>query len=153
MSDAVSSRLGSRSNNTNDIGWKLFHAPNDGDTNIVVSNYCDKIMKGEITRVKNHLMGRKGYVAACKKCPVEVREELWAYVKTKTNTGDTNYVSIWDSDDDTPLPPPRKNAAELKGIGSFGPHLRTASFHEITVPLLNNEVDYTKNLMEDHEAE
>ncbi|CAA0833259.1 hAT transposon superfamily [Striga hermonthica] len=221
MSDAVTSQA-SRSNTKNDIGWKYCHAPNDSDTNTAVCNYCAKIMNGGITRAKNHLMGRKGDVAACKKCPTEVREELWAYVKEKENTGpgDSKYVSLDDSDDDTSLPPSRKNVAELKGlmdlfcrkpetaigkrkkeklkqvsireacdkeatarvheliarfwyhgnlsfnlvkhpclgtmvagIGSFGPHLQTPSPHEMRVPLLNNEVDYTKNLMSHHGAE
>nr|KYP47371.1 hypothetical protein KK1_030985 [Cajanus cajan] len=46
-------------------------------------NYCQKIMKGGITRAKQHLMGKKGNVAPCQSVPQEVKDELWALEKNK----------------------------------------------------------------------
>ncbi|KAG4940713.1 hypothetical protein JHK82_044389 [Glycine max] len=35
-------------------------------------------------------------------------------------------------------------------IGQYGPHLPIPSYHDIKVPLLKKEVEYTENLMKDH---
>ena len=47
-------------------------------------NFCGKVTKVGITRVKEHLIAKPGNVAACAKCPKEVREELWGYLKDLT---------------------------------------------------------------------
>ena len=86
QSQGSSNTTTARSNihsNRNDIGWKYCHAVTENDTNNVVCNYCSKVMKGGITRAKQHLMGKRGNVSACDKCPKEVREELWGYEKEK----------------------------------------------------------------------
>ena len=77
------------SNIRSDPGWKYCHPLKEGDTNNVVCNFCEKVTKGGITRAKYHLMGKKGNVAACFKCPKDVREELWNYFreKDKNNQG------------------------------------------------------------------
>jgi len=44
--------------------------------NTNVCNYYGKVMKGRFTRVKEHLMAKKGNVATCTKTPKNVRDEL-----------------------------------------------------------------------------
>ena len=46
-------------------------------------NFYGKVTKGGITRAKEHLMAKPGNVATCAKCPKEVREKLWEYLKDK----------------------------------------------------------------------
>ena len=81
QSDASSNTV-TRSNRT-DIGWKFCHTVIEGDTNVVQCNFCGKIMKGGITRAKEHLMRKPGNVSPCPSCPKEVKEELEAHVKNK----------------------------------------------------------------------
>ncbi|KAH1214893.1 hypothetical protein GmHk_13G036158 [Glycine max] len=38
----------------------------------------------------------------------------------------------------------------VAAIGQYGPHLPISSYHDIRVPLLKKEVEYTKNLMKGH---
>jgi len=48
----------------------------ESNLNTTICNYCGKVMKGGVTRAKEHLMAKKGNVAACTKTPKNVREEL-----------------------------------------------------------------------------
>lgn len=38
----------------------------------------------------------------------------------------------------------------VAAIGQYGPHLPIPSYHDIRVPLLKKEVEYTENLMKGH---
>ncbi|KAL5133726.1 hypothetical protein HKD37_03G007015 [Glycine soja] len=69
--------------NKADPGWKYYHSLVEGDTNTIVCNFCGKITKGGITRAKQHLIGKSGNVAACKKTLPNVVEELKEYMATK----------------------------------------------------------------------
>ena len=69
--------------NRTDPGWKYCHPLVEGDTNIIVCNYCGKITKGGITRAKEHLVWKSGNVASCKKTPPNVVEELKGYMANK----------------------------------------------------------------------
>ena len=53
--------------NKTDLGWKYYHPLVEGDTNTIACNYCGKITKGGITRAKEHLIGKSGNIASCKK--------------------------------------------------------------------------------------
>ena len=48
-----------------------------------VCNLCGNVTKGGITREKEQLIADSRNVAAYAKCPKEVREELWGYLKDK----------------------------------------------------------------------
>ena len=41
----------------------------------------------------------------------------------------------------------------LGAIGSVGSNLLAPSYHDIRVPLLNKELEYTKNMMKDHKKQ
>ncbi|KAH1221145.1 hypothetical protein GmHk_12G034635 [Glycine max] len=41
----------------------------------------------------------------------------------------------------------------VAAIGQYGPHLPIPSYHDIKVPLLKKEVEYTKNLMKGHKEQ
>ncbi|KAL2963744.1 hypothetical protein AAZX31_17G218300 [Glycine max] len=223
-----------------DPGWKYCHSLVEGDTNTIVCNFCGKITKGGITRAKQHLIGKSGNVAACKKTPPNVVEELKEYMATKksrttySTSGSGNMANIRDfefgepigcdgSEEDefadscnaaasaktkcgTKKGPMDKfcknpenainrrkmemlrqmniresmdknevlkvhqhiarfwyqaglsfNLIKLKSfenmvaaIGQYGPHLPIPSYHDIRVPLLKKEVEYTENLMKGH---
>nr|KYP45981.1 hypothetical protein KK1_032478 [Cajanus cajan] len=212
------------------IGWKHCHPTKENDTNEIVCNYCKNIMKGGITRAKQHLTGKKGSVAPCQSVPQEVKDELWAIEKNKkmkesescqrvmedVTLGSEDYtlegdlrelevetlganerkkvamkkglIDLFCKHPETTI---AKNKEKLKqigirescdkeattwvhqyiarfwyqvglsfnmiklgsfhdmvsGIGSFGPHLRPPSYHEIKVPLLQNQMEYTEKLM------
>ena len=54
--------------NRTDLGWKYCYPIEENDNNDTVYNFCEKVMKGGITRAKEHLMGQKGNVFVCPKC-------------------------------------------------------------------------------------
>ena len=39
----------------------------------------------------------------------------------------------------------------IEAIGTYGPHLKPPSYHELRVPLLKKELEYTKGLLRGHE--
>ncbi|KAL2320021.1 hypothetical protein Fmac_028990 [Flemingia macrophylla] len=41
----------------------------------------------------------------------------------------------------------------IEAIGNYGPHLKPPSYHELRVPLLKKELEYTKGLLKSHEEE
>jgi len=41
----------------------------------------------------------------------------------------------------------------IDAIGAYGPNLPVPSYHEIRVPLLNKEVEYTEKLLQDHKLQ
>ncbi|KAL5154147.1 hypothetical protein HKD37_19G053563 [Glycine soja] len=41
----------------------------------------------------------------------------------------------------------------IQTIGTYGPHLKPPSYHELRVPLLKKELEYTKGLLTGHEEE
>ncbi|XP_020229380.1 uncharacterized protein LOC109810351 [Cajanus cajan] len=225
------SQTSSNSVKRTDIGWKHCHPTKKNDTNENVCNYCKKIMKGGITRAKQHLMGKKGNVAPCQSVPQEVKDELWTLEKNKkmkesescqrvmedVTLGSEDYTlegDLGELEVETLGANERKKVAMKKGpidlfckrpetaiaknkkeklkqisirescdkeatarvhqyiarfwyqaglsfnmiklesfhdmvaaIGSFGPHLRPPSYHEIRVPLLQKEMEYTEKLM------
>ncbi|KAH1159190.1 hypothetical protein GYH30_031087 [Glycine max] len=75
--------------NKTDSGWKYCHSLVERDTNTIVCNFCEKITKERRTRAKQHLIGKSGNIAACKKTPPNVVEELKEYMATKK--GGTTY--------------------------------------------------------------
>ena len=62
----------------------------ESNLNTTVCNYCGKVMKGGVTSAKEHLMAKKGNVAACTKTPKNVREELWKLYKEKIDSSSIN---------------------------------------------------------------
>ncbi|RZB42889.1 PHD finger protein ING1 isoform B [Glycine soja] len=148
---------------------------------------------GDDPHAVNIAIQLNGNVAACKKTPPNVVEELKKYMATKKSgttyntSGSGNMTNIRDfefgepigcdgSEEDefvdscnaaasaktkcgTKKGPMDKfclsfNLIKLKSfenmvaaIGQYGPHLPIPSYHDIRVPLLKKEVEYTENLM------
>jgi len=46
----------SRTSHGSDSGWKHCHPMDESNLNITIYNYCEKVMKGGVTRAKEHLM-------------------------------------------------------------------------------------------------
>ena len=95
------SNAATRKNRT-DSGWKYCHPLVKEDTNTIVCNYCGKITNGGIMRAKEHLVGKSGNIASCKKTPLDVVEELKGYMVNKksettySSTGSGNVPNIRD---------------------------------------------------------
>lgn len=210
--------------NRADPGWKYCHPLTENDTNPIVCNFCQKVIKGGITRAKEHLMGKKGNVAACSKCPKDVREELWGYLREKKESSTKNMmVELDESGDESSFnlaasasvtqninmakkgpmdlfcrkpetAIERRNKEKLRqanireacdkearvrvhqyiarfwyqaglsfnliklksfqdmlsAVGAYGPNLPAPSYHDIRVPLLKKELEYTEELLKDH---
>lgn len=64
--------------------------------------FFKKVTKGEITRAKEYLMGKKSNVVACIKCPKDAREELWRYLRERKESSTKNMmVELDESGDET----------------------------------------------------
>ncbi|KAJ1402459.1 Zinc finger, BED-type [Sesbania bispinosa] len=200
-----------------DVAWKHCTPVRENDTNEIFCNYCQKVMKGGITRGKQHLIGKAGNVTACLLAPEAVKVEIRTAIdskKLKQNEAfkkatqdiealnEEGYMEIGSSDDfclkDTRKGPidlytqPQSTAAKnrkakvvqagirelcdkkatekvyqsiarfcyqagipfnliklesfhdmLRDVGHFGKQLKPPSYHDIRVPLLQKEVEYT----------
>ncbi|KAF7802196.1 hypothetical protein G2W53_041307 [Senna tora] len=65
-----------------DIGWH-FGEPVAGNMNNVKCKICDKVIKGGITRLKQHKAHFKGQVHPCARVTTTVREGMMKFVKDK----------------------------------------------------------------------
>ncbi|XLR64770.1 hypothetical protein S83_015442 [Arachis hypogaea] len=66
-----------------DPGWKYVSAVEEENTNDTICNFCGKIMRGGITRAKEHLMIKPGNIVGCKMVPKDVIAELWEFYNQK----------------------------------------------------------------------
>ncbi|KAG5091249.1 hypothetical protein JHK82_050027 [Glycine max] len=159
--------------NKADPGWKYCHSLVEGDTNTIVCNFCGKITKGGITQAKQHLIGKSGNVAACKKTPPNKMILRTLNLENAINRRKMEMLrkmNIRESMDKNEVLKVHQNIARfwyqaglsfnliklksfenmVAAIGQYGPHLPIPSYHDIRVPLLKKEVEYTENLMKGH---
>jgi len=80
----------SRTSHRSDPSWKHCHLMDESNLNTTIYNYCGKVMKGGVTRAKEHIMAKKGNVAACTKTPKNVRKELYKLYKEKADNSSIN---------------------------------------------------------------
>ena len=66
---------GHSSRSTEDVGWH-FGTAVDGNKKQVQCKFCGKIIKGGITRLKQHLAHKTGDVAPCLEVFVEVKRDM-----------------------------------------------------------------------------
>ncbi|XLQ99061.1 hypothetical protein S83_065260 [Arachis hypogaea] len=71
------------------LGWKYVSAVEERNTNDTICNFCGKIMRGGITRAKEHLMIKPGNVVGCKMVSKDVIAELWEFYNQKKIEEDT----------------------------------------------------------------
>uniref|UniRef100_A0A0R0H3S6 BED-type domain-containing protein n=1 Tax=Glycine max TaxID=3847 RepID=A0A0R0H3S6_SOYBN len=179
-SSAAATASATRKNKA-DPGWKYCHSLVEGDTNTIVCNFCGKITKGGITRAKQHLIGKSGNVAACKKTPPNTKcgtkkGPMDKFCKNPENAINRRkmemlrQMNIRESMDKNEVLKVHQHIARfwyqaglsfnliklksfenmVAAIGQYGPHLPIPSYHDIRVPLLKKEVEYTENLMKGH---
>ncbi|KAJ1418685.1 Zinc finger, BED-type [Sesbania bispinosa] len=65
------------------VAWKHCTPVRENDTNEIFCNYCRKVMKGGITRGKQHLIGKAGNVTACLLAPEAVKVEIRSAIDGK----------------------------------------------------------------------
>ncbi|XP_020988556.2 uncharacterized protein LOC107458126 [Arachis duranensis] len=65
------------------------------------------------------------------------------------------YIARWFYQAGIPLNPVRLKSFQeiLWAVGSFGPNLPTPTYHALRVPLLNKELEYTKDLLKGHKEQ
>ncbi|XLU68050.1 hypothetical protein S245_027103 [Arachis hypogaea] len=68
-----------------DPRWKYVSVVEEGNTNDTICNFFRKIMRGGITRAKEHLMIKPGNVVGYKMVPKDVIAELWEFYNQKKN--------------------------------------------------------------------
>ena len=66
---------GRNSHSTEDIGWR-FGIAIDGSRKQVQCKFCSKVIRGGITRLKQHLAHKTGDVASCPDVSVEVKRDM-----------------------------------------------------------------------------
>ena len=72
-----------------DIGWH-FGTPVSGNRNNVICKLCGKVIKGGITRLKQHIAHFKGQVSGCPRVTTTVREGMMKLLlDTKAKRVDT----------------------------------------------------------------
>nr|KYP48765.1 hypothetical protein KK1_029567 [Cajanus cajan] len=208
-----------------DVAWKHCTPVRENDKNEILCSYCRKVMKGGITRVKQHLIGKAGNVTTCLMAPEADKVEIRAAMggkKLRQNEAfkkamqeievqcEEGFLEYGGSD--SRLPPigdfrlkdtrkgqstsiysckklERQDGASghkralfvikkvvervyqyiarfwyqagisfnliklesfqdmIREIGHFGKHLKAPSYHDIRVPLLQKEVEFTNELM------
>ncbi|MFQ6630908.1 hypothetical protein Gotur_009733, partial [Gossypium turneri] len=60
---------------SDDYGWR-WGEPVEGGRNNVKCKFCERVIKGGITRLKDHLAIKKGNVAPCPSASTEVRKNI-----------------------------------------------------------------------------
>src|SRR5262245_25776743 len=60
---------------SDDIGWH-FGTPIAGNRNNITCKICEKVIRGGITRLKQHIAHYKGQVAGCPRVTTFVRENM-----------------------------------------------------------------------------
>ncbi|XP_057970336.1 uncharacterized protein LOC131159441 [Malania oleifera] len=63
-----------------DIGWH-FGTAVDGNRHVIMCKLCGKIIKGGITRLKQHLAHKKSQVAGCSNVTTQVREQMMKHLQ------------------------------------------------------------------------
>ncbi|XLR01144.1 hypothetical protein S83_067342 [Arachis hypogaea] len=65
------------------------------------------------------------------------------------------YIARWFYQAGIPLNPVRLKSFQemLWAVGSFGPNLPAPTYHALRVPLLNEELEYTKDLLKGHKEQ
>ncbi|KAK0592203.1 hypothetical protein LWI29_015127 [Acer saccharum] len=69
--------------NRKDPAWKYGVEVGSGEQKgykVIQCNFCDKILKGGVYRMKEHLAGVHGNAAPCTMVPPEVKDEIKAYI-------------------------------------------------------------------------
>ena len=67
-----------------DIGWE--HAePFGGNRRIPKCKYCEKVIHGGITRLKQHIAYISGQVEGCQSVPAKVSQSIRLFVKPREN--------------------------------------------------------------------
>jgi len=66
---------GNSNRSSEDIGWRFCTAV-DGNRKQVQCKFCSKIIKGGITRLKQHLAHKKGDVAPCPDVSANVKRDM-----------------------------------------------------------------------------
>ncbi|CAO2822525.1 unnamed protein product [Amaranthus hypochondriacus] len=63
-----------------DIGWSFCTKVTD-DGNVLKCNFCDKVIRGGITRLKEHLAHKRGNVAHCTNVSAPVQRDMASVLK------------------------------------------------------------------------
>ncbi|KAG5003386.1 hypothetical protein JHK82_027399 [Glycine max] len=158
-----------------DVFWKWNSLKYKNNKKSVTCDFCHQTSTEGISRARRHQLQIKGDVGSCKKVPEDLKlQHTWRQRKKKTTKMKMGSKRLQDLKVEKGLqqhqmkPPqllPRRGPQIKKGpldflfskepeaIGTYGPHLKPPSYHELRVPLLKKELEYTKGLLRGHEEE
>ncbi|XP_058202971.1 uncharacterized protein LOC131317432 [Rhododendron vialii] len=82
-----------------DLGWKYCEKIDPHNSTKLKCIFCNEIKNGGVSRIKQHLAGgAKMNTAACRRCPLEVREEMSEFIR-KRDEAKSQFKCIPDFDD------------------------------------------------------
>ncbi|KAG5121908.1 hypothetical protein GLYMA_14G145100v4 [Glycine max] len=147
-----------------DVFWKWNNLKDKNNRKSVTCDFCHKTTTRGISRAKRHQLQIKGDVGSCKKVPEDVKlEKIAAYEKKIAEIAAymeaidraVQYIARFFFRNGIPFNVAKSKSFKLmiEAIGTYGPHLKPPSYHELRVPLLKKELEYIKGLLRGHEEE
>ncbi|CAL9098136.1 unnamed protein product [Musa textilis] len=94
MTSIQSNSIDSLMTTKKDPAWKYNYLKDLKDLNVVTCMFYDKTTKGGIFRAKQYLVENFKNAVTCKKCPLEVKEELLAYMNEKKMQKNESYENL-----------------------------------------------------------
>ncbi|KAF7822105.1 uncharacterized protein G2W53_027560 [Senna tora] len=128
-----------------DVSWKHGHVV-DGDSRKVECKYCKKIYTVGAYRFKHHLVCTSNNVEPCVSVPDDVKKEMLTILVKSTERPSKENLSGVGVHGETD-----KEMCEL--IAKHGPGFKPPTFHKVREKFLKQEVEETKNLLEQHKLE
>ncbi|KAK8557659.1 hypothetical protein V6N12_009888 [Hibiscus sabdariffa] len=98
---------------------RKYGKPDPLNRNNFLCNFCSKITKGGVYRMKQHLVGGFKNVTKCPQCPEHIREEVKNFMLKKEEVKATNLMSSQDFSYDVD---DKEEEDELEMLDSSGPN-------------------------------
>ncbi|XP_062222565.1 uncharacterized protein LOC133921624 isoform X1 [Phragmites australis] len=134
--------------NSSDIGWEHGTLVNPNDLNVVKCNYCNKVVKAGIYRLKCHIAGEKGVttcvkatpeaVLQCKNAINESKRSKVARLQSEQEMRDDVIIDVRDDGDLT-----NGNAEGLDNVGESAPQ-KMGPMDKFTMPMDPSSMGKTK---------
>ncbi|XP_075515497.1 uncharacterized protein LOC142550147 [Primulina tabacum] len=142
----------------------------------ILCNFCQKVTKSGISRLKQHFAEGFKNTRPCPKASACVKQEMKDHFEEKLAQKTVmdsiphfdDVFDIEDQGDDIDLhgdPSSRENGIAfnavkydsfkpmIEAIGQYGPGMKPPSYHEVREPLLKEEINHTKLILKQNEEE
>ncbi|RDX86294.1 hypothetical protein CR513_32391, partial [Mucuna pruriens] len=161
-----------------DIAWKWNNLKDKSNKKSVTCDFCLKTSTGGIIRAKRHQLGIRRDVGACRKILEDIRLESKASFKQKKAQNEIYMEGVQEDEDEeneveeivriksgkrpttssmneisSNVARPNSFKLMIEAARNYGPHLKSPSYHELRVPFLKKEFQYTKDMLKGYEEE